>query len=165
MNCSVNNTKNRRQGMALVLSALLCLVLVPMVGIAIDGAVAYMMRAQVSRAVDAAVLAGARSLNVGLNISSQTASATAVAQKYFDANLPAGRWGSSNVSRSVSVGQDDKTRYRWVTVTASADVPLTFMSMLGFSQHISVLRGQPSVATSTSYWCWTTRVPCSEGMR
>ncbi len=124
---------DRRRGAALVLSALMCLAIVPMIGLAVDGARAYMMRAQLSRAVDAAVLAGGRSLNVGLDISSQAASATAVAQKYFNANLPSGTWGATNVTAAVSVAQNNTTHFRSVTVTGSADIPLSFMGLFNVS--------------------------------
>lgn len=127
-----SSNRDRRTGMALAFTGVLCLILVPMIGLAIDGAVAYMMRAQVSRAADAAALAGARSLNVGADINTQAANATAVAQKYFTANLPSGQWGSANVSSTVSVAANNTTHLRSVTVTGSATVPLTFMSVLGF---------------------------------
>src|SRR5215467_2387776 len=102
--------RNRKQkGVALVLCALMLLVLVPMVGLAIDGGVAYLLRTKLSAAVDAAVLAGARSLSSGADLQSQTANATAVAQRYFDANFPASTWNSRNVSRLVAVNEDDAT--------------------------------------------------------
>jgi Flp pilus assembly protein TadG len=120
----------KQKGVALVLSALMLLVLVPMIGLGIDGGVAYMLRTRLSAAVDAAVVAGARSLSAGADIQSQTSNASAIAQKYFDANFPTATWGSRNTTRSVTVGQDDNTHLRWVTVTASVDAPLYFMGML-----------------------------------
>jgi Flp pilus assembly protein TadG len=129
----------RQKGVALVLGALMLLVLVPMIGLGIDGGVAYLLRTKLSAAVDAAVLAGARSLSAGADIQSQAANATAVAQKYFDANFPTGTWGSQNASRSVTVNQDDNTHVRWVTVTASVDTPLYFMAILNQqTAHISL---------------------------
>ncbi len=59
-----------RRGVALVLGAVFCLAIVPIIGLVVDGASAYLMRAEISTAVDASVLAGARSLNVGQTISS-----------------------------------------------------------------------------------------------
>jgi Flp pilus assembly protein TadG len=133
------NGKDPRKGAALVLGALMCLAIIPMVGLAIDGSRAYMMRAQLSRALDAAALAGARSLNAGLNITAQSASATAMAQKFFNANLPAGMWGASNVSSSITVAQNDTTHVRSVTIVASADIPLQFMGLLSAgSIHVSM---------------------------
>jgi Flp pilus assembly protein TadG len=132
--------RNRKQkGVALVLCALMLLVLAPMVGLAIDGGVAYLLRTKLSAAVDAAVLAGARSLSTGADLQSQRANATAVAQQYFDANFPAGTWNSRNVSRLVAVNEDDATHVRRVSVTASVDAPLYFMAILKqTAAHISL---------------------------
>lgn len=87
---------NPRRGIGLVTVGVAMLVLVPMIGLGVDGSSLYIVRARLSQAVDAAVLAGAQSLNVGENISSQTASATAFATKYFYANFPTGLWGTSS---------------------------------------------------------------------
>lgn len=124
------NVSDPRKGAALVLAALLCLVMVPMIGLGIDGARAYMARAALSSAVDAAALAGARSLNVGVDISSQAASATAIAQKYFNANLPSAGWGLTGVSNSVTVAQNNTSHFRTVTFTGTATVPLIFMPII-----------------------------------
>lgn len=123
--------KSGRRGAALVLISVLCLALIPMLGLAIDGSAAYLVRARMSSALDAAALAGARSLNVGLDIASQAGSATAIAQKVFNADVADMAGQMINIASSVSVGQDDATHYRWVTVTASADLPLTMMAVLG----------------------------------
>ncbi len=136
---SRRRAKDGRRGAALVLAALLCLALIPMVGLAVDGATAYLMRSAVSAALDAAVLAGARSLNVGQDIAWQTGNATAVAQKVFNANLSAAAWQMKNISSSISVGQNNSTHFRWVTITASADVPLSMSSLAGYSSaHIQL---------------------------
>ena len=44
-----------------------------MIGLAIDGTNVYMMRNQIQNALNAAVLAGNRSLNLAADIGSQTA--------------------------------------------------------------------------------------------
>jgi Flp pilus assembly protein TadG len=130
---------NNRRGVALVLAALLCLVLVPIVGLAIDGSIAYMMRGKLSTAIDAAVLAGARSLNRGADIASQRENAKAVARRYFAANLPQRDWGATVNQQDPIVIENDTTHIRSVSMTASADVPLTFLSMLHFSSvHIGL---------------------------
>ncbi len=121
-----------RRGVALVLSALLCLAFIPVIGLAIDGSIAYLVRLKVSTALDAAVVAGARALNVGANSQAQATYAQSVAQQVFNADLPAANdWGVSNVSLSVSVGSVAASHLRYVTGSASATVPLTFMSLLG----------------------------------
>jgi Mg-chelatase subunit ChlD len=124
---------NPRRGIGLVTVGVAMLVLVPMIGLGVDGSSLYIVRARLSQAVDAAVLAGAQSLNVGENISSQTASATAFATKYFYANFPTGLWGTSSPSVSVSVTQNDATHLRQVAMTASVTAPLYFMKILNFS--------------------------------
>ena len=127
------------RGVVLVIVALLCLVIIPMIGLAVDGAIVYLLRARLSRAVDAAVLAGARSLSRGVDIAAQRDNAIAIGQRYFDANFPAGDWGSINCQRNVDVGQDDATRVRWVTVDASVDARLYFMPALKHDlAHISI---------------------------
>jgi Mg-chelatase subunit ChlD len=103
---------------------------VPIIGLGIDGSSLYIVRARLSQAVDAGVLAGAQSLNVGQDIASQTASATAVATKYFNANFPTGLWGTSNPSVAVTVAQNDTTHLRSVAITASVTAPLYFMNIV-----------------------------------
>jgi Flp pilus assembly protein TadG len=120
-----------RRGVALVLSALLCLAFIPMVGLAIDGSIAYLMRLKVSTALDAAVVAGARSLNTGANPQAESANAIAVATEVFNADMPTTQnWGVSNVTFSAQ-SPLSATHIRTVTGSASATIPLMFMSVLG----------------------------------
>ena len=81
-----------------MLSLLTAVVLLPMVGLAVDGSVLYLIKAKLSKAVDAAALAGARSLSVGMDINSQTDSASATARSFFYANFPNGYWNTSNLT-------------------------------------------------------------------
>src|SRR6516225_9843986 len=122
-----------RKGSALVMfTVMLVLVVVPMVGLAIDGAVLYLIRARLNAATDAAALAGARSLSVGLDIASQTASAQATAQSYFTANFPVGVLRTYNVVFNAGIAQSAlKTRTVSINVTVTA--PLYFMRILGHS--------------------------------
>jgi Flp pilus assembly protein TadG len=117
-----------------VIVGLSCVVLVPVIGLGIDGASLYLIRARLSHAADAAALAGARSLNTGADVASQRASATAVAAKYFAANFPAGYWSTNNGAVSVAVAEDNQTRARTVTVAAGVDAPLYFMRMIDSSR-------------------------------
>src|SRR3954471_23639143 len=87
------------RGAALILfTVMLALVVLPLIGLSIDGGVAYFAQARLSSAVDAAALAGARSLNVGEDPSSQAANAQAIATKYFNANYPPGLLNSTNIT-------------------------------------------------------------------
>jgi Flp pilus assembly protein TadG len=127
----------------IMLSMMVAVVLLPLVGLAIDGSILYLVQAKLSAAVDAASLAAARSLSVGLDLPSQTASATATAQSFFSANFPTGFWNTSNLSLNTTVAQ---TAYktRTVTIQASVSVPLTFMRLLGQTQSTVGAQGQTS---------------------
>jgi Flp pilus assembly protein TadG len=126
-----------------MLSLMVAVVLLPLVGLAVDGSILYLVQAKLSAAVDAAALAAARSLSVGLDITSQTASATATAQSFFSANFPTGFWSTTNLSFTPAVAQ---TAYktRTVTIQASVTVPLTFMRLLGQTGATVGAQGQAS---------------------
>jgi Flp pilus assembly protein TadG len=127
----------------IMLSMMVAVVMLPLVGLAIDGSILYLVQAKLSAAVDAATLAAARSLSVGSDITSQTASATATAQSFFGANFPTGYWNTTNLSYSTVVAQ---TAYktRTVTMQASVTVPLTFMRLLGQTGSTVAAQGQTS---------------------
>jgi Flp pilus assembly protein TadG len=123
----------RERGATLILLTLgLFLVVIPLMGIAIDGTICYFVRVKLSQAVDAAALAGARSLSTGLNLTSQTANAQATALSYLNANLPSGFMGVTySGTPTISVTQNSNIS-RTVQVQASVVVPLTFMRVVGF---------------------------------
>jgi Flp pilus assembly protein TadG len=126
-----------------MLSLMVAVVMLPLVGLAVDGSILYLVQAKLSAAVDAAALAAARSLSVGLDLASQTASATATAQSFFSANFPTGYWSTSNLSFTAAVAE---TAYktRTVTIQARATVPLTFMRLLGQTGAAVAAQGQAS---------------------
>src|ERR1022692_2324530 len=74
---SSDKRRGRRGIVVIMLSLMVAVVMLPLVGLAIDGSILYLVQAKLSAAVDAAALAAARSLSVGLALNSQTASATA----------------------------------------------------------------------------------------
>lgn len=93
---------------------------------------AYFAHARLSAAVDAAALAGARSLNVGEKLADQTTYATTVAQNFFSANFPPGLLNSKNAVAVVTIPPPAQpTDPITVTVKASADVNLYFLGLLG----------------------------------
>jgi hypothetical protein len=93
--------------------------------------------------VDAASLAGGRSLSVGLDLPSQVASCTAATQAYFTANFPPGWFGAANPSVAVNIAQTG-FKTRTVTVTASVQSPLYFMRILGLNSSTVAAAGQAS---------------------
>lgn len=115
----------------ILFTVMLALVVLPLIGLSIDGGVAYFAHARLSSAVDAAGLAGARSLNVGQDPASQAANAEAIATKYFNANFPPGILNSTNTT--VTADPPQVSSYHTITmhVHASSDVQLYFLGMLG----------------------------------
>ena len=128
----MQSRKNRdwkRRGLAVILTALMLTFLIPMVGLAVDAV--YAIRAKLSAAVDAAALASARSLAVGLTLADQEQSALNRANAYFTANFPDGMMGSSNKLVTIAVAESG-FRTRTVTVTAEVEPPVYFMRYLGW---------------------------------
>jgi Flp pilus assembly protein TadG len=110
-----------------VFMALLCI----FVGLAVDTGRAYVVQAQLSKAVDGAALGAARMLNSG---NPETEAGT-----IYRANFPSGWFGTSS---STSPGDSGfynmntitSSGINVVTVTASAVVPTTFMKLANFSE-------------------------------
>ncbi len=126
-----HDQKYGERGAALLLfSILLLLVVLPMIGLAIDGGVAYFAHARLVSAADAAALAGARSLNVGEDFAAQKQNAESIAGQYFYANFPASFLGSKNVAFKADA-EETGTHIRTVTVSATADLPVYFLGLLG----------------------------------
>ncbi len=126
--------KRQRGATLLLFTILVALVLIPLLGLAIDGAIVFWVRAKLSAAVDAAALAGGRSMNVYETQAQNTGTAVTVAQEWFSANYPTGWLGTSIVGGTPSVTvQPTQTATQQVNVSASAVVPLYFMRLLGKS--------------------------------
>jgi Flp pilus assembly protein TadG len=149
------------KGQIAIIVALSLVVLIGMVGLAIDSGRGYGVKAKLNAATDAASLAGARALSQGDTWDQQKASATAAAKKFFHANYPDGYLGSTpntgvaNHDPVVTVTANPvppncTPPYCGVTVQvgASADVPVTFMRVLTLQDiHVSAsaVAGRPSV--------------------
>ncbi len=138
-----SRTPAHQRGATLILLTLaLALLVIPLMGIAIDGTTLYLVRVKLSQAVDAAALGGARSLSTGADLASQTTGATATALSYLDANFPAGLMGATySGAPSVTITQDS-TVSRTVLVQASVVVPATFMRVAGFRSTTVSATGQ-----------------------
>jgi len=120
-------SKRAERGATIIMFTMLtAMVMIPMIGLAIDGSILYWTKAKLSAAVDAAALAVGRDLS---------ASATTTAQTYVYANLPQG-WLGTTYSPAPSALVEDNTPslgIRRVTVSAGVTVPLYFMRILGQS--------------------------------
>jgi Flp pilus assembly protein TadG len=118
--------RHRPRGASLILFTFVAvLVVIPMIGLAIDGAIGFWIKAKLSAAVDAAALAAGRN---------PTANATTTVQQYVYANFPSGWLGTTYSVAPNAVVTNPNLATRQITVTASVSVPLRFMPVLGFKQ-------------------------------
>src|SRR4029079_16960949 len=120
------------RGVALVYTAVLLTVLLIFTGLAVDSGRAYVVKAQLSKAVDGAALAAARSLNSG--------NPRQEAVDIFRANFPGGYMGTTSVTDPTSdpgfftLTTDPATGVNVVRVTASTVMPTSFIKLAQFNQ-------------------------------
>ena len=120
------------KGYALIYMCVVLAVLLIFTGLAVDTGRAYVVKAQLSKAVDGAALAAARNLNSG----NPKGEATTV----FRANFPAGYLGTSSSTDPTSdpnffkSAVDPTTGVNTVTVNATAVLPTTFMKLANFNE-------------------------------
>ncbi len=121
-----------RRGISVITVTLALCVIIPLVGLGVDLSILYLIKAKLLAAADAAVLAGARALSQGADAAAQRLNAQAAAVKFFNANWPAGFWGTSNLSfPTPTVDDTTHTDYRTITATAYVDAPLYFLRVFG----------------------------------
>ena len=123
------NTR-REKGFALLVTTATMFLVIPAVGLAIDGSFLYAVRARLSAATDAAALAAARSLSRGLTLAEQEDSARARAFAFFNANFPDEYLMSTNKNVSVDIAES-AFKTRTVDVGSSVDAALFFMRIFG----------------------------------
>jgi Flp pilus assembly protein TadG len=117
--------RSSERGFVLVYMAAALALLLLASGLAVDSGRAYVVKAQLSKAVDGAALAAARSLNSG--------NPRAEATQIFKANFPPGYMGTSTTSDPTAASNffsstvNAATGVNTVTVNASAVLPTTFM--------------------------------------
>src|SRR6185295_4027428 len=129
---NVREQRKRQRGFAVIMTTLTMMVSLPLVGLAVDVTVLYMIRGKLYQAVDAAALAGARSLGQGADGGTQKSNARTAATKFFNANFPSGYWGTSGISfPTPAVDDTTVANYRTVTTSASVNAPLYFLRILG----------------------------------
>lgn len=133
----------RRRGFALLYTAIALTVLTCFCGLAVDATVLFLVRAKLSSAVDAAALAGARSVNLGTDVTTANSAATGAAKSFFLANFPASYLGSQPMNMAdtsqfhATFNQNPTSGLLTVSITASVQAPVYFMRILGF-QNITV---------------------------
>src|SRR3954470_12802634 len=117
--------------MSLAYMAMLLSTLLLVSGLAVDSGRAYVVKAQLTKAVDGAALGAARSLNTG--------DPRGEAARIFKANFPDGYFGTSSSTDPTTDANFFNTQVipasgvNVVTVTASAVLPTTFMRLANYN--------------------------------
>jgi Flp pilus assembly protein TadG len=132
-----------RKGFVSVYMAFSSLLLIPMVGLAIDFSVLYSVRARLQTAVDAAAIGSGTTLNRGAVM--DTVAVTDAAQRFFDANYPTGYWGSSPVFPVSITPLQGLLGVRTITVNAKEYVPMLFLRVVGVNQSTVAATAQVTV--------------------
>jgi Flp pilus assembly protein TadG len=130
-----SNRRGKRGSALVLLLMMLPLFLIPLVGLAIDGTMVFIVQAKLSAACDGAVLGAGRLLGTSANT-------TEIAGEFLNVNFPAGYWGSRNLQSNITA--TDSVGTHTITVNATVQVPLLFMRVAGFP---SSTIGVTSVAT------------------
>ena len=130
------HTRSRQRGFAIYFTAILLMMIVPMIGLAIDATLLYVVKTRLQGAVDGAALAGAKALAQGTDDPSEAASAKTAANTYVRMNFPSSFFFSNDVvidsTTGVVVDYTSVAHQRTVTVTASVAEPTLFMRWLNF---------------------------------
>ena len=129
---------NRQRGAALIQVAVALVVLIAFVGLAIDAGRAYLVKTKLSAAVDGAAIAAGQAVVHGANETEQRASADRAARAVFAANFANDTLGVNALTldppdiQFSSLVSTPPRRHTSVGVSAKAQLPVTFMSILGF---------------------------------
>ncbi len=130
----------RERGAVLIMVALAMLVLLALVGLVVDGGLAYLVKARLNAAVDSAALAGARAIPEGTTKDEQITAARTAAADFFAANIPDNYLLSSPKLLSTDVSFD--TGRVTIDVRAEAPMLVSFMRVLGFTSLTPVAYAQ-----------------------
>src|SRR6202453_414374 len=116
--------QRKSRGQILLIFAIVFPVLLMFVGLALDVGFAWIMKALLSRSVDAAALAGMRNIDLGTSKSQQ------IAQEAFNANFGSGfNRDTAAPTVSITVGKDGSNN-NIVTVTANATINTFFIRIV-----------------------------------
>jgi hypothetical protein len=132
--------KSREKGIAVYLTIFFLLAMIPIVGLAIDGGFAFVIRTRLSAAADSAALAAGRGINLASTVAAAQAQATTQATSFFNANFPSGYMNTSTVASTrvitptFTVNTDESgnpTGVLTISMFVSVQAPTYFMKWLG----------------------------------
>jgi Flp pilus assembly protein TadG len=129
---AIQKTKRRRRGFVLIYYSLCLMLILPIVGLAIDLGMLYNVKAKLAAAIDGASLAGGRCLSRGIAFADSQAVAKETATRFFWANFPQGYWGAKVAADSPKVTVGQGTNQLTVQISASVQSPLMFMRIFDY---------------------------------
>ena len=122
----VSHRNSARRGSTLILVMLMLPVfLIPLIGLAIDGTMMYIVQTKLQSACDGAALAAGRLIGT-------TANTAEIAGEVLNVNFPAGYWGSSNLVPTITA--TDVLGVHTIQVQAQVNVPYLFLRVIGLQQ-------------------------------
>src|SRR5471030_1323399 len=117
-----------QRGAVAVLVALAMVMLLGLIGLALDTGRVYMVKDKLNAATDAAAYEAAKAISQGTTQADQTNYAIAAAQNFFSANFPASYLGATATMNPPSVVFNGGTVT--IGVTANATLPLSLAGVL-----------------------------------
>jgi len=143
MSNHVRPARRRQRGFILTLYPLMMLfIIMPIVGLAIDAGILYMIKGKLQVAVDGAALGAARSLNQSTVLASQEPLAGATGIRYYHANFPNNWMGVTPVNDPTVSWANSSTSTAVVDITGTVIAPTWFMRILGFNSVTMTATGE-----------------------
>ncbi len=152
----------RPLGTVLILMTLTLLtVVVPLVGLAVDGLMLYSVKTRLSAAVDAGATAAVRMLNADSDETEQREAARRVAEQFIRANFRDGYWRSHGLELDpgVVIDADTVRGRRTVDVGARVSVRPLFLRLLGRDNSVVSARSTAARRLARVVIAFDTRTP------
>jgi Flp pilus assembly protein TadG len=130
-----SDKRRKQRGIAILTSSLILILAIPMLGLAIDSTILYVVKCRLQGAVDGAALAAAKALARGTDDATQVTNAQNSAATYVMLNFPQGYFFTTSVTvnPTTDVTVDESIAHeRIITVNAHVTVPALFMTWLHF---------------------------------
>ena len=118
------------KGIALIALAVSLALLVPILGLSVDGGLLWAANNRLNSACEAAALATARSLGAGATLPDQIAYATNRGEAFFQANFDSAQFGGAQVVPVINVAELAPAVLQ-ITATAKTNIPVYFMRYIG----------------------------------
>jgi hypothetical protein len=111
------------------------LILIPIVGLAIDFSVLYNVKARIQQACDAGAIGAGSMVQRSTDVTDpvQNALLQDAVTRFFNANLKPVPWNAVQTAYDRTITQDTTTKVRTIYVRATYQVPMLFMRVLGIS--------------------------------